>query len=218
MTTPVLTCCTAAQALRRLRVLRPLGPRAALERLLGLRDSAGILTLFQRRFPAEFDEALERRNGIESPAAVYYSLEIEFFKLVERRLFPLNVEALIEAEERFGGPPIAVQAIEGEMELRPGLRVLRALALRPNSDQVVEWEAVASGCAPTFGDELRVNWRRFAQRCAQLSRTLRHIRRILATAANDAGNLWTDITWEMLGYGHVQTDWTDESLDWLAGP
>lgn len=206
----------AVQALRRLRSIRPAWPRTALHHLWQVRDSATILVLFQHRFPNDFAQSQARSPIADSPATVYSPLEIEFFKLVDRRLFPLDMDALTDTDERLPGPPIAVQAIDGEMDLRPGLQILRALALGPGSDQTVDWDAVAGGYHPVIREGMEVNGRALTGHCARLGGPMRIIRQALDTAANNTGNLWADVTWEMLGYGYVATEWSDDSLDWLA--
>jgi hypothetical protein len=64
---------------------------------LGMLDSTvDLLVLFQHYFPAQFQQAMERRVPFLSVSGESYSkLEVQFFKLVDEHLFPLPLDLVM---------------------------------------------------------------------------------------------------------------------------
>jgi PRTRC genetic system protein B len=110
---PPIAIISAETALRRLRSLRIASARSIVDQLATLDESSSILQMYRRHFPKEYARsraktAIPTVNDEDG----YSERELEFLKLVDRKLFPLN-DWLVDSE-RLSCIPIDPQGIDWE--------------------------------------------------------------------------------------------------------
>ncbi len=206
---PVVTT-SAETALRRLRSLRIASARSIVDQLATLGESSGILQMYRRHFPKEYARS-RARTAIptvnDEPG--YSERELEFLKLVNRKLFPIN-DSMIDWE-RVSVIPIDPQGIDWEDDpecYRPAIRAAMALA-SGEDDQF--WECwLPKKLRPTNGSR---DSKRLARLCRRAGGFTGRFPMLLDWVTQSTGHFWLDITWQTCW---EEFPWNDESIKLLT--
>ena len=195
-------------------------PPEAIARLQWLLGRTDILQLYQANFPAQYRKSKAARRA-EKPNG-YSPLELEFFALVAKHLFPI-ADLCFDEDERCDWIPVETAALdpEGIEDWRTAWQVVFALAQDAYTD--VDWNKVAESLpaeaelpAPVIRrGEYEVDWKRFLRRAARADPHLKHLEAMLSMVTFNTGNNFLDITPDMMGSSEMP-DWTQENIDWLA--
>lgn len=200
---------SAATAIQQLRAIHFTPAREAVAQLSVWQESSRILHLYQKYFPRQFacstaSDVIPIHNG----EAGYSMLELEFFKLVDRSLFPLP--DLFFDMERHSCIPIYPQGIDWEDEREPlRISVRAAMALASDDDDML-WEAwLPANLRPLSGER---NWEQFAELCRSEKGLAARFPLLLDFVGLDTGNLWLDSNWE--GYWE-NYPWEETAVEYL---
>jgi hypothetical protein len=218
-------------ALRRLERLQFLNVRAAVTQLRLRLDLVRMACLYQKYFPAEY--AASQPAIYPRPDEVYSQAELEFVKLVDQHLFPLDMAVYDfgpEEGDRFGNIPFCSQAIDDQdvslEEWRPALRLVYMLwhSLDPGNEE--GWRLLLDDTGrqaeiplPRFVSEPEQNCildiDRFAAGCRELGRPLSAVRALLKMLDYSTGTCWLDVGDEMFWSSPEQLEWDAATIDWL---
>ena len=206
---------SATNVIGRLRQVRLLSARQAVEQLDIWRDSAKLLSLYQHFFPLEYARSTastcisapkEGRNWVLSPR------EVEFYRLINKKMLPLP-DVLLDEEERLEYIPVTCQGLEWEdLEMdseywRPSMRVAVALTI---GESEFDW-------SPWLPDDLRphggrIDWKLFVHLCRMAGAEKAFFPLLISMIGHDTGNIWLDTYDESGQY----FDWTADNLFYLA--
>ncbi len=206
---PVVTT-SAETALRRLRSLRIASARSIVDQLATLGESSGILQMYRHHFPKEYARSrAETAIPTVNDEPGYSERELEFLKLVNRKLFPVN-DSLIDWE-RVSVIPIDPQGIDWDDDpecYRPALRA--AMALASGEDEQV-WEGwLPKRLRPA--NEPRDS-KRLARLCRRAGGLTSRFPMLLEWVTQSTGHFWLDITWQTCWEEFL---WNDESIELLT--
>ncbi len=200
---------SAAKAIRRLQCVRFTPASEAVEQLAVWQETSRILHLYRRYFPQEFARStastvIPSQGGERG----YSDREVEFFHLVDQRLFPLP-DPLFDSE-RLPSIPIYPQGLDWEDE-RENLRVsLRAAMALVTDDDGILWDAwLPKDLRPASGER---DWSRFVQQCRKAKGRTTRIPMLIQLAAHNTGNMWLDMTWE---YSWEEYLWREDEMEFL---
>ena len=200
---------SAATAIQRLRTIRFIPARQAMAQLAVWQDASRILQLYRRYFSQEF-----ARSTTSTAVPIYggepghSERELEFFRLVDQRLFPLP-EVMYDME-RLPSIPLYPQGIDWEDE-RENLRVsLRAAMALVSDDDSMLWEAwLPANLRPTSGER---NWELFDELCRRSRGLAVRFPLLLEFVGLDTGNPWLDSNWECCWENYP---WEEAAMEYL---
>jgi hypothetical protein len=184
---------SAATAIQRLRSIRIIPAREAVEQLAVWQESSRILLLYRRYFPQQFARSsADTRIPIHPNEAGYSERELEFFNLVDQLLFPLP-EVMFDMD-RLPSIPLYPQGIDWEDE-RDNMRLsMRAAMALVSDDDSMLWEAwLPKQLRPLSGER---DWDRLAESCRAAKGLSARFPFLLGLVALDTGNMWLDTSWE----------------------
>ncbi len=200
---------SAAMAIRRLRCVRFTSASDAVEQLAVWQETSRILQLFRRYFPQEFARSSAStvipKQGDERG---YSERELEFFRLVDQRLFPLP-EMMFDME-RLPSIPIYPQGVdwEDDSENLP-LSLRAAMALISDGDGC-SWESwLPKHIRPEAGER---DWSRFMRLCRKAKGRATRFPLLIQLAAHDTGNMWLDTSRE---YSWEEYFWGEQEMEFL---
>lgn len=200
---------SAATAVRRLRSIQFIPAREAVAQLGVWQESSHILHLYQKYFPRQFacstaSDAIPVHYG----EAGYSMLELEFFKLVDRSLFPLPDHFF--DMERHSCIPIYPQGIDWEDEREPLRISVRAAMALVSDDDGMLWEAwLPALLRPLSGER---NWEQFAELCRNEKGLAVRFPLLLDFVGLDTGNIWLDTNWEACWENYP---WEETAMEFL---
>ena len=187
---PVLS---AESAVRRLRCVGFTSACTAVEQLGVWAESTRILQLYRRYFPQPFARSNASTNiPIHHDERGYSERELEFFRLLDKHLFPLP-EIMFDME-RLSSIPIYPQGADWEDERENMRLALRAAMALVSDDDGMLWEAwLPSSLRPERGER---DWDRLAEMCRNAKGLAKRFPLLLDLVALNTGNLWLDQNWE----------------------
>lgn len=191
-----------------------------------------LMALYQHYFPAEF--AASALSAHRPARGVYTQAELEFFRLVSERLFPLEEIWLDEAEGRFDVIPVTPHGLEwvesDPADFRPGWQLLLRLYMTclgewnegedgdpgPNASPEVpsEIQEDLAALLPK-GGAVTLDWRKLSDLCrtGRVAEPLRHLSLCFDVIGHDTGCVWLDAD----SYYHtIHAVWDRENIDWLT--
>ena len=204
---PILSAVTAIQ---RLRGLGFTSAQDAVTQLGVWADATHLLQLYHRFFPDEFARstasvAIPYVNG----EPLYSEREIEFFRLVDERLFPLSDPF---DDVRFPFIPICPLGVDWDSPHKEHLAIEAALGLLTGGQEF-----------PTAGlpldleiirvDETEPDWEMFKRLCAGERNVLQDFPLVLAWVAQSTGNVWLDTPPYTNAY---DCEWEASTIEYLA--
>jgi hypothetical protein len=173
------------------------------------RESSRILHLYRRYFPQQFAHSIaSTRIPIQHHEPGYSERELEFFNLVDQRLFPLP-EMLFDME-RLPSIPIYPQGVDWEDE-RDNMRLsLRAAMALVSDDDTMLWEAwLPAHLRPEPGER---DWDQLAELCRHARGLTVRFPLLLELVALDTGNMWLDTNWEC---AWEEYPWEETAMEYL---
>jgi len=205
----------------------PLSLPQAREFLSHMRSVLAYLDLYRWYFPAEFALSMQdvealRADLLPAPGQAYSLHEVRFLELIDRHLFPLPLDWLLDdigEENRCWSIPVEPIGLnlsdESDLEaLRRGWQLLYYLvgdysraafaAFLESGDDAIFDLSIEAG---KVDDEL------LALLCEQQREPLSFLRPAIDMMAHDTGTVWLDATDE-LPYGAIP--WTVEMMDDLV--
>ncbi|CAG0942610.1 hypothetical protein ANRL1_00996 [Anaerolineae bacterium] len=200
---------SAATAIQRLRTIRFIPARQAIAQLAVWQESSHILQLYRRYFPQEFARSTTSTVvPIHQGEPGYSERELEFFRLIDQRLFPLP-EVMYDME-RLPSIPLYPQGIDWEDE-RENLRVsLRAAMALASDDDSMLWEAwLPANLRPEPGER---NWEQLAELCRTARGLAARFPLLLEFVGLDTGNVWLDSNWECCWENYP---WEEAAMEYL---
>ncbi len=206
-----------------------LNAQLAIEHLREKLAMLELLKLYERFFPSAY-----RRSKASTTLAHltgYSPKEIEFFRLVNRRLFPIaDFWDIWEPEEleRTFSIPLETEALEASAmsDWPPFWKIMFTLA-NPEAAaewmREIDWNELETLLPPgaelplcvTQGGGVRVNYTAFFKAAAEWTPRLRELKLVFEYATQGTNNSFLDVDDEMLGYSELP-DWSVESLEWLT--
>lgn len=218
----------------------PPAPADALRFLDSILSSAGMLRLYRRLFPNAYhrSKASTHIPLVTSRGAAgrlethcgFCAREWEFFGLVARRLFPLNVDWMEEIAAEEGRIECIYLDIPNPTAEEDGMEAyrlpMRAIAAMIGHFAAPDWEAIQDAAdidlptpltlqrAEDVSPPVRVHWKRFRRLCRHGSGPMRCVPELIDVVAHDSGNFWVDVDEESVGYH--QFSWTEKEVRWLA--
>jgi len=200
---------SAATAIQRLRTIRFIPARQAIAQLAVWQESSRILQLYRRYFPQEFACSMTSTIvPIHQGEPGYSERELEFFRLIDQRLFPLP-EVMYDME-RLPSIPLYPQGIDWEDE-RENLRLsLRAAMALVSDDDSMLWEAwLPANLRPALGER---NWELFDELCRRSRGLAVRFPLLLEFVGLDTGNVWLDSNWECCWENYP---WEETAMEYL---
>lgn len=203
---------------------------AAIDRLREKLATLELLKLYEQFFPAAYRKS-KASTALIHPTG-YSPKEIEFFQLVNRRLFPLaDFWDVWEPEEieRGYSIPLETAALEadGMSEWPPFWKIMFTLA-HPEAGAEwmgeLDWNALGAAQLPpgaelplcvTQGGAVRVNYTAFFTEAAVWMPRLRDLKLAFEYATQGTGNAFLDTDHEMLGCSEMP-EWSAGNIEWLA--
>ncbi len=201
---------SADAAIRRLRSLRIASARSIVDQLATLGESSSMLQMYRRHFPKAYARSIANTAiPMMNDEHGYSERELEFLKLVNRKLFPIN-DSLIDWE-RVSVIPIDPQGIDWEDDpecYRPAIRA--AMALASGEDEQV-WEGwLPKRLRPA--NEPRDS-KRLVRLCRRAGGLTSRFPLLLEWVTQSTGHFWLDITWQTCW---EEFPWSDESIKLLT--
>ncbi|MBI5031616.1 MAG: hypothetical protein HZB51_13895 [Chloroflexi bacterium] len=200
---------SATTAIQRLRTVRFIPARQAIAQLAVWQESSHILQLYRRYFPQEFARSTTSTVvPIHQGEPCYSERELEFFRLIDQRLFPLP-EVMYDME-RLPSIPLYPQGIDWEDE-RENLRLsLRAAMALVSDDDSMLWEAwLPVNLRPALGER---NWELFDELCRRSRGLAVRFPLLLEFVGLDTGNAWLDSNWECCWENYP---WEESAMEYL---
>ena len=200
---------SAAAAVQRLRGLGFTSAQDAVTQLGVWADATHLLQLYHRFFPDEFARstasvAIPYVNG----EPLYSEREIEFFRLVDERLFPLSDPF---DDVRFPFIPICPLGVDWDLPHKEHLAIEAALGLLTGG-QEFPTAVLPLGLEIIQVDEVEPDWERFKELCAGERNALRDFPLVLAWVSQSTGNVWLDTP----PYTSDHYEWDTVTVDYLA--
>lgn len=217
------TTITVSEALNRLRAFHPFSVQRAIDYLSDQSECLQVLTWYQRYFPEEYANS-EAAVG----EAGYCAREIEFFQLVNKRLFPIALWVLEDYSdqeyERYSYIPIeplgfSLESDEEIDELKLPLQVL-VLLIR-GTDSALVWDEILSQISPsvprprtieTKRGSYQMNWDKFSALCQRAEGLIADVPLVVDMLYHNTGNFWLDMSYDNM----YTIDWSPENIDSLT--
>jgi hypothetical protein len=186
----------------------PISPGQALVYLRQLKESATLLLLYRYFFPAEFGSS--QASTTPPPGQLYSPKELEFFKLVDQKLFPLPLDYYTEAEASAGDERslqldvmcLGLDWWDSEpQELHYGWHLLLVLCgsceasilaahnIDPELTELVESIQSARTGSGSYTNQ-QLHW--LEEQCQVKGEPLASLPLALQLIVHDTGNLWLD--------------------------
>jgi hypothetical protein len=183
-------------------------------------QSAPILELYEQLFPLEWATSTKDKN-LEREHHAYSEREMEFFRLVDERLFPLDMDWLYDNvwEERTAVIPAQVWATsldpwnEPIDEFRLGWQLLLVL-VGFHREADIEFDAENRFFAPLAATVPgKASWDYLQEACQKAEEPVCHLCLAIDMLDHDTGNVWCDVTADM---GFDYPLWSEEAVRDLA--
>lgn len=204
-----------------------LNAHAAIFHLNERLETLTLLKLYEQFFPTHYRKS-KAPTALLHPTG-YSRKELEFFQLVNARLFPIaEMWWDAEAAERWPYIPLETAALEAnEMaEWEPFWQFIYTLA---NPEMFahapdLDWNDIAAQLLPpnatlplcvTYAGQVQVDSRRFFQQAAAWSPKLAQMRVLFDYAHWDTGHPFLDVDQEILGYSELP-EWSADNIEWLT--
>jgi hypothetical protein len=210
---------TAALELLRWHRL-PLTFSAARDCLEQYRDRANLLALYEHYFPQEY--AASTAGVRPAKGAVYSARELEFFELVNARLFPLPLDVFLDEYDGVRSAALPVMTfgidwwLDSVADLRPGWQLLLLLA---GEVEITDVEVDAhflktyvKGIKPRPPGS-RIDWDAFKAACESAGEALTPLPLALDVLSHDTGNIWLDPSDET---PVMDAEWCVQDMDVLT--
>jgi len=217
------TAITVSEALDRLRAFHPFSVQRAINYLSDQSECIQVLRWYQHYFPQDY---------ANSKAAVgtvgYCAREMEFFELLNERLFPIDRWVLEDYSDEEGYryayipvEPLGYAPAEDDEfnELQLSIQVL-ILLLRGAGDTAY-WDEILPKISPNTPcpqpakvqpGVYQLNWDIFSQLCQQAEGLIADVPVTMDVLSHNTGNFWLDI-----GYDDMYPiEWSRENIDGLA--
>jgi len=203
---PILSAVTAIQ---RLRGLGFTSAQDAVTQLGVWADATHLLQLYHRFFPDEFARSTASvAIPYEGGEPLYSEREIEFFRLVDTRLFPL---AELFDDTRLPFIPICPLGVDWDSPHKEHLAIEAALGLLTGGKEF-PMAVLPLGLEIIQVDEVEPDWERFKELCAGERNALRDFPLVLAWVSQSTGNVWLDTP----PYTSDHYEWDTVTVDYLA--
>ena len=202
---------SAATAIQRLRTIRFIPAGEAVAQLAVWQESSRILQLYRRYFPQEFAHSTTSTVvPIHHSEPGYSERELEFFRLVDQRLFALP-EMMFDMERLPSIPiyPIGIDWEDERENFRLPLRAAMAL-VADDAAQSVLWEAwLPPHLRPEPGER---DWERFEELCRMARGLSVRFPLLLELVTLGTGNIWLDANWECCWENYP---WEETAMEYL---
>ena len=179
-----------------------------------LSKRVSLLSLYQKIFPQQWLEStisLEKHSHQES---AYCDREIEFIKLINEKLFPVEYVDEVEFLNEHDNISISPQKIEWWYEDFEDLKysVKFILSLIGQGYNLSEWK-LNFGFTPEYIDEAEnICLEKLARLCRRYKNPLQHLDTAIKVIDYSTENIWLDITCETSDW----MEWTYENVMFLA--
>ena len=195
--------------------------RQACQNLYDLLNSVWVFRLYKQFFPREYKRS-------QAPLLIehvdsFNTRELEFFRLVNERLFPILEDVLDEwgqDSERDSTIPFTPMGLDWMDSLYEWTLPVQVFALMMMGDSLDGDQLAAIGPGTpqltAFDGRLyAIDWRRFTRLCRQAGGLMELVPTALDVVGHGTGNLWLDVTYETLDAVEVR-EWTPENVKYLA--
>lgn len=192
----------------------PITSLTAIIYLENLSERVNLLSLYQKTFPEQWLESTISIDKQSHPASAYLDREIEFIKLVNDHLFPIEYIDEIEFSSEHNSIPVSPQKIEWWYEDFEELEYSEKflLSLTGQGYNISQWE-LNFGFTPDYialAEE--IYFETLVKLCRRYKSPLQYLDTAIRIIDHSTENIWLDITCETSDW----LEWTYENIMFLG--